>query len=399
MITSSKDLSKPILLTKNGKEHYKTVIGGLATIVIFLCMTAYLVLLVKTSLASEVFILTKSKTSTMNNNTEISACQSVDTSTNTSTSSGTTLDPDPYTYSCSYSTTCPEKADELCSPYLGTDISPKKVPFSSFKKSETAQFYSPAYLSLETHFVFRRNFNLAFKWRNHTYNPNSFTLEVFLRSSQDGGLTIVDSPLELIPCNTTLFTEELEDHLTAIGIEDYLCLHPNNSIINNFYRDAYLLQNSYGSNYTYLAWEIRKCTIGACDGEPYDGTLVDLLMVDSEYKYNSTGYPFESKLITDQSFLLHSTSTYNMDFKLHKNLAVLPPYTMIDFYKILAPKSYSQFQTSSPVLARGKFEISDSITQTIERDEYQPKIGENLYTKIGDNYFGDASNQRCYWYV
>lgn len=238
MLSSTSGFSKPVSLTKNGQENYKTVCGGLTTIIIFFILVGYLVILLTTPFVKD------SISTTVTPATGTLDC--------TSTGGGGTTVPVGHVYVCETVTTCPVNGPALCSPVTGTLSTLDAVPFVQYSKAQEIQTYIPAYNDTAVHSPFANGFQIAFKWRAGIIDPNMFSVDVFKISSSDGGVTITPTQMNLVACTTAMFPSQISAELTLLTISDYLCIDPIDLATFTFQ------QNKHGQNYSYFTFQVSS---------------------------------------------------------------------------------------------------------------------------------------------
>jgi len=108
-LTSTSDFNKPISFTKNLKESLKTFCGRLTTIIMFIVMFDYFVVLLISPFVKEI-------TTT----TETLDCLCT---------GGTDPIPDEHEWVCKEVTSCPKYSDTTCSPAFGSLSSDASVSF------------------------------------------------------------------------------------------------------------------------------------------------------------------------------------------------------------------------------------------------------------------------------
>ncbi|CAI2371826.1 unnamed protein product [Moneuplotes crassus] len=378
MLESNHGLTKPISFTKNGKEKYKTLCGGLATILIFCAMVGYTVVLLTNSFVKET-------TSTA----VTPATGALDCSSSGGGDDGTTYGP--HTYVCETKTTCPEHSEELCTPVTGEVTASDTLPFLQYNKETTLKMYSSVYNSTEVHYPFMYGFNIAFGWRGNIIDPDSFSVRGLVNYSEDGGSTLGSTILSMVSCTTDMFPAELADQLTLIGIDTYACIDPNH------YATLALYQNMQGANYSILTFDLLKC-ISGCVDTTIDGTMFDVLMIDGEFDINDGDDNLKYSINQESEVILDPSAVSYFDFNLDKHQYFHPVTSSISsFYKPHKEGEGYQF-TSSNYLLHINVHLGDMQYFHLTIPELQPQVKSHTVS-VGDSLTAGETMQDCRWIV
>mmetsp|Transcript_19999 Transcript_19999/g.22329 ORF Transcript_19999/g.22329 Transcript_19999/m.22329 type:complete len:351 (-) Transcript_19999:48-1100(-) len=291
---------------------------------------------------------------------------------------------------CVDSTTCPAFSSSVCSPSTGSVSSDSSVSFLQYYKATETQTYVPAYNSSEKHNPFDKGFQLAFKWRDNTFDANAFSANVFQVISEDGGATssTVEHSLEF--CNKVNFPAQLDAQLDAISITDYMCISQTN--ISNFY----MKQAPHGQNFSHIYLQLLKCnTGGSCvAGTTYAGSYFDFLYISADYDHTSPADPVKYSINLDNEFIIDVSGRYYFGFKLQKQMFTHMDTTVHTFYKVLKNhEGYQYYQTD--IMLYATFLLDDIQISWTPYYEYQPKISSQA-VQVGDD-LGGAVMQSCRW--
>jgi hypothetical protein len=125
MIAGTGTFSKPITFSKDGSDTYKTVLGGVTTLVIFFLMTIWFVILLAVPYVDET-----DKTSTVSTN------KTLDCGPTVTEPVGVTPGSPADTEICLPVDTCAEFSNTICSSSTGVETTTDDVSFVQYMKAE-----------------------------------------------------------------------------------------------------------------------------------------------------------------------------------------------------------------------------------------------------------------------
>ncbi|CAI2367390.1 unnamed protein product [Moneuplotes crassus] len=374
MLQNNYGFSKPVTFTKNGKEKYKTLCGGLTTIFIFLALIGYGIILITSPFIQKI------------NSIEVGPVTG-DLSCN---SGGGNTGGNTGGYFCQNVTTCPENSQNLCSSVSGTVETDDEVPFVMYNKVSKVPSHDAAYKSTFENYIFTNGFRIAFKWRDHLFDPKSFSFISLLGQSEDGGETKSSVSLSMVPCTTAMFPTEISGELTDIGITDYVCIDPTH------YSSFYLKQNLRGGNFSFGLIGLFECSSDCDGGTSIDGTTLDVLMIEGNYDILNSTNPVKYTINDKYEIPLNPDGVYYYDFKLQRNGYVPNGGSQSYFYKVIKNNDGYQKYSGTQNLVTITLTMDDTQIDHNSYVEYQPVINSQQMS-VGDTLPEGTTMENCEW--
>lgn len=181
---------KPVAFTKNRKERYRTVCGGLCTILIIVLMIFYLYLLITEPFISETLTKTIVGTTVSCNTT---------TGTNTTTGGGTTTDPSSPTIS---------------EPVTGTIDVSDPISWIKYHKAKKEVILRRSYNNSTVHYPYQHGFQFGIAYGG-TYDPTVVQIGFYAVTKTASSSGILSQLLDMNYCDVSQLPPTVQDEANA----------------------------------------------------------------------------------------------------------------------------------------------------------------------------------------